>query len=184
VRFLEDIISKISSFIKQSNKLVILGIGNYLKSDDGFGIYVIESLVKNYEKSFKDVNLEKEVNIITDRLTLINSGVVPENFTDVLKRENPDKIIMIDAALMKQKPGTLRIVESEEISETGFSTHALPLTIIIKYIKSYINTEILIIGIEPTDLTFGEPLSGIIKEEADKFSEIFIKELDSFLLNS
>jgi len=161
-----------------------MGIGNYLKSDDGFGVYVVETLVKNYSNTHCELNLEKEVNSVNEKLVLMNCGVVPENFTDVLKRESPDRIIMIDAALMHQTPGTLRVVESDEISETGFSTHALPLTIIIKYIKTYIDTQILIIGIEPTDLTFGEPLSGIIKEKAEEFSKVLINELDSFLLQN
>lgn len=182
MRFLESVQSTIKSFINNSNKIAILGIGNYLKSDDGFGVYVVESLVKNYSKTHENLSLEKEVNSVNNRLILMNCGVVPENFTDVIKRENPDKIIMVDAALMHQDPGTLRIVESDEISETGFSTHALPLSIIIKYINAHIDTEILIIGIEPTDLEFGEPLSGLIKEKADEFSKILIEEIDSFLV--
>ncbi|WP_459201046.1 hydrogenase maturation peptidase HycI [Methanococcus sp. CF] len=179
---MESIQNTIKSFINNSSKIAILGIGNYLKSDDGFGVYVIESIVKNYSKTHENLSLEKEVNSIDNRLTIINCGVVPENFTDVIKKENPDKIIMVDAALMHQHPGTLRIVESDEISETGFSTHALPLSIIIKYLKTYIDTEILIVGIEPTNLEFGEPISGLLKEKADEFSKILIEEIDSFLL--
>ncbi len=182
MRFLESVQGTIKSFINNSNKIAILGIGNYLKSDDGFGVYVVESLVKNYSKTHENLSLEKEINSVNNRLILMNCGVVPENFTDVIKRENPDKIIMVDAALMHQEPGTLRVVESDEISETGFSTHSLPLSIIIKYINAHIDTEILIIGIEPTDLEFGEPLSGLIKEKADEFSKILIEEIDSFLL--
>ncbi|AVB77031.1 hydrogenase maturation peptidase HycI [Methanococcus maripaludis] len=179
---MESVQGTIKSFINNSNKIAILGIGNYLKSDDGFGVYVVESLVKNYSKTHENLSLEKEINSVNNRLILMNCGVVPENFTDVIKRENPDKIIMVDAALMHQEPGTLRVVKSDEISETGFSTHSLPLSIIIKYINAHIDTEILIIGIEPTDLEFGEPLSGLIKEKADEFSKILIEEIDSFLL--
>ena len=121
MRFLETVQSAIKSFINNSTKIAILGIGNYLKSDDGFGVYVVESLVKNYSKNYENLSLEKEVNSVNNRLILMNCGVVPENFTDVIKKENPDKIIMVDAALMHQEPGTLRIVESDEISETSYN---------------------------------------------------------------
>ena len=105
--------------------------------------------------------------------------MVPENFTDVLKRENPSNILIIDAALMGEVPGTLNIVNSEDISEIGFSTHSLPMSVIVKYLTHYINTEILIIGIEPENIDFGKQLSKKIYEKNLKFTEMLIDLLDT-----
>jgi hydrogenase 3 maturation protease len=177
-----DIKPILEEYLKDCKKLAIMGIGNTMKGDDGFGILIIENLVKYYKNKY-NLNPNNEVNKIGDKIILLNCGVVPENFTDVLKRENPSNILIIDAALMGEVPGTLNIVNSEDISEIGFSTHSLPMSVIVKYLTHYINTEILIIGIEPENIDFGKPLSKKIYEKNLKFTEMLIDLLDSFLEN-
>lgn len=171
---LENVKSELKDLLKDCKKLCIMGVGNTMKGDDGFGVYVVEKLAEYYNKIGYDINPNNEVNIINDNLVLLNCGVVPENFTDVLKKEKPSHILILDAALMGEKPGTLKIVDSEDIAEVGFLTHALPMTIIIKYITHYINTEILVIGIEPKNLDFGGSLSNEIKEKASQFTKVLI----------
>nr|WP_232210879.1 hydrogenase maturation peptidase HycI [Methanothermococcus okinawensis] len=170
----------LEEYLKDCKKIAIMGIGNTMKGDDGFGVLLIENLVKHYKNKY-NLDLNNEVNNIRDKIILLNCGVVPENFTDVLKQEKPDKILIIDAALMGKSPGTLNIVNSEDISEIGFSTHSLPMSVIVKYLSYYIDTEILIIGIEPEQIDFGKSLSKKIYEKNLKFTEMLINLLDSFL---
>ncbi|WP_394355318.1 hydrogenase maturation peptidase HycI [Methanothermococcus sp.] len=157
-----------------------MGIGNTMKGDDGFGVLIIENLIKYYKNKY-NLNENNEVNKIEDKIILLNCGVVPENFTDVLKREKPSNILIIDAALMGEVPGTLNIINSEDISGVVFSTHSLPMSVIVKYLTYYINTEILIVGIEPEQIDFGKPLSKKIYEKNLKFTERLIELIDSFL---
>ncbi|AEH07176.1 hydrogenase maturation peptidase HycI [Methanothermococcus okinawensis] len=175
-----DIKPILEEYLKDCKKIAIMGIGNTMKGDDGFGVLLIENLVKHYKNKY-NLDLNNEVNNIRDKIILLNCGVVPENFTDVLKQEKPDKILIIDAALMGKSPGTLNIVNSEDISEIGFSTHSLPMSVIVKYLSYYIDTEILIIGIEPEQIDFGKSLSKKIYEKNLKFTEMLINLLDSFL---
>jgi len=177
-----DIKSILEDYLKDCKKHAILGIGNTMKGDDGFGILVIENLIEYYKNQY-DLNPSSEINKIDDKIIFLNCGVVPENFTDVLKREKPSNILIIDAALMGETPGTLSIVDSNDISEIGFSTHSLPMSVIVKYLTYYINTEILIIGIEPENIDFGKPLSKELYEKNLKFTEMLTNLLDSFLEN-
>lgn len=172
-------------YLKDCEKLAIMGIGNTMKGDDGFGIIFIKNLINHYMNNNIDIknelNPNNEVNKIGNKLLLLNCGVVPENFTNVLKKEKPSHILIVDAALMGKPLGTISQIDVEDISGIGFSTHSLPMSIIVKYIKHYINTEILIIGIEPKNIDFGMPLSREIYKKNLEFTKIIIKLLDSFL---
>ncbi len=167
--------------LKNCKKLAIVGVGNEMKGDDGFGIKVIKNLLNHYKKIYPNIDENKEVNIIDNKLILINSGVVPENFTDILKKEKPTHILIIDAAIMGKNYGDIDIINPDDIDEIHFSTHSLPMSLIVKYINYYINTDVVIIGIEPICLDFGKKLSPLILKKCDDFTKDLINICDSFL---
>jgi hydrogenase 3 maturation protease len=115
-------------------KLIILGIGNELKYDDGVGPYIISELNK------LDLN---------DNVYLINAQTVPENFTGKIRMESPSHIIIIDACLMGLKPGEFKIVNEENFANIGISTHSMSLSYFVKFLNL---DNILFIGIEPQSL--------------------------------
>ena len=155
-----------------------------MRGDDGLGVFIVKSIVRYYMDKYpqQNLNIERELNKVFDKVILINCGTVPENFTDILKEEKPDKIVIIDAALMGKKPGTIKLIEIEDICSVGFSTHTLPLNVIVKYLMRYIDSEILIVGMEPENLDFGvEELSEEIYRRSLEFKEILIDLIDSIL---
>lgn len=121
-------------FLKDYEKLIILGIGNELKYDDGVGPFIISELNK--------LNLN-------DDILLINAQTVPENFTGKIRIENPSHIILIDACLMGLNPGEFKIVDEEEFTNIGISTHSMSLSYFVKFLN-YDN--VLFIGVEPQSL--------------------------------
>ena len=108
-----------------------MGIGNELKYDDGVGPFIISKLNK--------LNLNENV-------LLINAQTVPENFTGKIRKENPSHIILIDACLMGLNPGDYKIVNNEDFSNIGISTHSMSLSYFVKFLN---NDNILFLGIEP-----------------------------------
>ena len=118
-------------FLKDYEKLIILGIGNELKYDDGVGPFIISELNK--------LNLN-------DDILLINAQTVPENFTGKIRIENPSHIILIDACLMGLNPGEFKIVDEEEFTNIGISTHSMSLSYFVKFLN---HDNVLFIGIEP-----------------------------------
>ena len=133
-----------------------MGVGNSLKSDDGIGPYVIENL-----KCLEN-----------DDLVLVNASTVPENFTGLIKEENPSHIIIIDATLMDKKPGTTCVFKKEDLKNVGMSTHAMSLSSLIRYLENFNDFKILFIGIEPENLDFSFDLSSDIKNSSDKLIEL------------
>lgn len=108
-----------------------MGIGNELKYDDGVGPFIISKL--------NELNLN-------DNVLLINAQTVPENFTGKIRKENPSHIILIDACLMGLNPGDYKIVNNEDFSNIGISTHSMSLSYFVKFLN---HDNILFIGIEP-----------------------------------
>jgi hydrogenase 3 maturation protease len=146
---------RLAKALRQSKQCVILGVGNDLKADDGVGLYIIEQLQ----------------NRVPPTVELINASTVPENFINHLIEVRPSLIIIIDAALMKANPGTIQLIDKNNIGGVAFSTHQLPLTFFVEYLESQIQVEILILGIQPLTDEFAKPLSETIQNAANQIVE-------------
>ncbi len=81
--------------------ILILGVGNNLLSDDGFGIHVIESL--------RDARELEENSIIIDGGT-IGLNLLPDI-------QDAEHLIVVDAAEMGLEPGELRMFEDDDMDD-------------------------------------------------------------------
>lgn len=124
-------------------RLVIIGIGNLLKSDDGLGVVIVKKLQGK----------------TTNNILLIDCGTVPETYVGPIRKFNPSHVLMIDAAELSSKPGTVRFVFPDEIQGLTISTHTLPLNVFADYLKKETNTKIGLLAVQPKNLDFGESLS-------------------------
>ncbi|MBW6461675.1 MAG: hydrogenase maturation peptidase HycI [DPANN group archaeon] len=124
--------------------IVVCGIGNSTRGDDACGPYVVEKM------SEADVG---------DRFYLIDCGVAPENFIGVIKKINPEKVIIVDAVDFEKVPGTYEVVDIDRIKGQMMSTHKLPISLFIEFIQKDIGCEVEFIGIQPKCLGFGEDMS-------------------------
>ena len=138
-----------------------------MRNDDGLGLCLIESLNK---KISKDCIEEKNV-------VLVNSGSVPENFSGLIIKEDPSHIIIVDAVLMDREPGSIRIIDNEEIANFSFSTHSISLSVFIKYLKSKIDFDIVVIGIQPESMDFGDVISNTVQKTIFKLEKLLINLL-------
>ncbi len=134
---------------------VVLCIGNRNGGDDAIGPYISDHLSE--DKTLK----------------VIDAGIVPENYTGVIKKSKTKNLLIIDAVDMGLSPGSIRIVPKEKIGLMHISTHGIPLSILVKYLEKDLE-EIIIIGIQP------KKMKGAISEEvkisADLLVEIIKKE--------
>jgi hydrogenase 3 maturation protease len=156
---------RLTAAFNNAAKIAILGIGNDLKADDGIGPYVIEQL--------QDHN--------PAHIELINASTVPENFLSHLIESHPHLILLIDAALMQTDPGTIQLIDKDNIGGIAFSSHQLPLTFFIEYLENNITTTILILGIQPLTDEFAQPISEPVQQAANEIittlSQLFTKTL-------
>jgi len=125
--------------------LLIIGVGNELGCDDGAGIELSRRMKREFQGS--------------RRVRIIEAGTTPENLTSIVRRLRPSHILLVDAAKMGLVPGSTRILERSEISGFSFSTHSLPLSLLIDYLEKNSRAVITVVGIEPLNVGFGKKLS-------------------------
>ena len=150
--------AQLKDFLNDFEKLIILGVGNELKSDDGVGPFIIKNLMAE--------------NIESDRLLLIDSGTVPENFTGKIRKENPSHVIIVDACLMGCRPGDIRIVDKDDFTNIGISTHSMSLSYFVKYLERDTDFKIIFVGIEPETMDWGENPTENVEKSAHEFIKI------------
>nr|WP_297827666.1 hydrogenase maturation peptidase HycI [uncultured Methanobrevibacter sp.] len=151
--------SQLRDFLTDYEKLIILGVGNELKCDDGVGPYIIKKL---QAEDIEDM----------DKLLFINAETVPENFTGKLRKENPSHIIIVDACLMGGEPGDVKIVDKYDFANIGISTHSMSLSYFVKYLERDNDFKIIFVGIEPESMDFSEKLTENVEKSAYEFIDI------------
>jgi hydrogenase 3 maturation protease len=110
---------------------LLMCIGNKSSGDDAIGPYIAES-IKRIKKG----------------ITVIDCGMLPENYTSVVKKYKPENLVIIDAVDMGLKPGEIRLVPKEKIGMMHISTHGIPISVLIKYLEVFVKS-IIFIGIQP-----------------------------------
>ncbi|MDP2904796.1 MAG: hydrogenase maturation protease [Candidatus Omnitrophota bacterium] len=139
-------------------KVVILGIGNTLRSDDAAGALLTSRL------------LGKVPYIVYD------GGTSPENYLGKIIKDKPDNIIIIDAADFGGRPGEYRLMEGEALRTTNmFSTHNASISLSVNYLQTDLKkVEILLLLIQPNRIVFGDIISPEVSDSITKLENWFL----------
>lgn len=102
------------------------------------------------------------------RLRVHYGSSAPENCTGPIRTQAPSHLILIDAAHLGAQPGTISLLEREQITGISFCTHALPLNVIVDFIAASNPQlkDVLLLGIQPQEMGFDEPLTPVLEEVA------------------
>ena len=134
--------------------VLIVGVGNLLKSDDAAGIVLLERLKGVVRAQFLDC------------------GVAPENYLEKIVSIAPNTVIILDAVDLDQPPGTIRIMKAGEIARGGISTHYLSLRMFVDYLNNRLEAvNIFLLGIQPQSVALGEGLSDKVNTAIDRLVE-------------
>ena len=124
-------------------KVIVLGIGNPLRSDDGVGIHVIDALRKE--------SLPPGVDL--------SEGLTGFDILGAIKGH--DKVLIVDAIMTASEPGTIFRLSLQDLSSTKtlhhFSTHEMDFPSMLelgkKIFPGQIPGDITIIAIQAEDVT-------------------------------
>jgi hydrogenase 3 maturation protease len=150
-------------------RIAVLGVGNPMRSDDAAGVLLARALS------------ERDCARNIDRTLILEAGQAPENRTGELRRFGPDVVIIIDAADMKEAPGTIRWIPEDSIDGMSASTHSLPLSLLARYLKLELNCVITILGIQLISNELGERVSPEILQAVEEVVAVLdelIRRLD------
>lgn len=140
-------------------KTVVLCVGNREGGDDAIGPFIADKL-NQYE---------------SEELICIDAGIAPENFTDVVKKHHPKRLVIVDAIEMNRSPGEIFQVPPEKIGVMHISTHGIPLSVLIKYFNQYVES-IVLIGIQPSQMRGN--LTDVVKHAGERLIHMIVS--DSF----
>ena len=139
-----DLLDPVVSGIKTSKrKIQLWGVGNTLLGDDAVGP------------------------MISVQLGGIDCGTTPENYISKLRKEEPEILIIIDAAEMGLKAGSVRVLNFGEISGEIVTSHGIPLSVLLEQFYKSKVTDIIFIGIQPKQTNPGEQLSTEVRAAAE-----------------
>ena len=164
-----DLKNKLKSNITGAKRIAILGVGSELRADDEAGILAAQEL---------DIS-SKEINKTMD-FRVFFGYTAPENLSGEIKKYEPTHVLIIDAADMGKKPGETAVFTPEDSGGISFSTHKLPIKVLADYLMQSINCKIVVIGIQPKTLEFGEAVSEEVKATVKYVSNIIKDVIISF----
>jgi len=119
---------------------LILGCGNILFGDDGFGPAVASYLLSRYP--------------IPEDMAVVDAGTgVREILMDLaLSEEKPKKLILVDAMEAGQPPGTITILSPDSLPHskiTSFSLHQVPTSLLLKELEELGKVEVILLTAQP-----------------------------------
>jgi hydrogenase 3 maturation protease len=151
------VIETLTDLLSQINrKILFVGIGNVLKQDDGIGVYISRKIKK------------------TPVISVITAEVSIENYIGKINQLNPDILVLIDCVDIKKRPGSYALLNVSQIQDQTFNTHNISL----KRLSEFFHMPVFILGVQPEKIEFGENISYLVKNVADKIiNQINTKEL-------
>lgn len=152
--------------LKDATRPAIVGAGSCLMADDAAGVMITDALVERFGS-------------MPGRFAVYSGGTAPECFTGEIKKFHPDLVLIIDAADMGIKPGEVRGIDPAEVSGVSFSTHMLPLKVMLDYLQKEIGCQVAIIGIQPECLEFGKEMTTEVKDTVELVTKSLKELLDN-----
>lgn len=160
---LEDVSAALARIAARAGAVFVVGVGNEISADDGAGPLVAGML--------SEARASMEV---------IDAGTMPENFVSRIAAERPSHVIFVDAAAMPGEPGEVAVVRRERMDDAIATTHHIPLRRVVERLEGMCGCETLVIGIIPSTVEAGEPVSEPVARAAEAVAGLLL-ELDAAL---
>ncbi|MBF0523830.1 MAG: HyaD/HybD family hydrogenase maturation endopeptidase [Deltaproteobacteria bacterium] len=150
----------------EKQRIVIMGVGNTILTDEGVGVRVLEILRDRYA--------------FPANVNLVDGGTLGLSLLGVV--EGADLLIVIDAVKNQGSPGTLYRLTWDDITgrvRYKDSMHQLDLVEALTITELiFERPEIIIIGVEPADIsTPGLSLTPMIQEKTQDMVQMVLAEL-------
>ena len=155
------------TYSMHTEHVMILGVGNILLSDEGFGVRVAEALEERYD--------------FPDNVSVIDGGVLGINLMGIMSEA--DQLIVVDVIRNGGQPGDLYRIDGEAIPERIRAKNSLHQ---IDFLESLTLCQALdkvpetvIVGVEPRDIeTLSVDLTAATADRIDDGIQMVLAELD------
>ena len=148
----------------KAERIAVLAVGSEFRGDDASGLLVAKKLLR-------------KLGSLQGKVKIMLGETAPENFTGEIRAYNPTHLILLDCADCGEKPGTIRFIDKNNIGGLTFSTHMLPLKLMLDFLLRDLSFDLMIIGIQPEEVEFGKPVSLAVKKTVNSLSNLLCREL-------
>lgn len=149
-------------------EILVIGCGNILFKDDGFGPAVTEAM----EEQFKD-------NELPDNVMILDAGTGGPHYIFSLPNELWKKLIVVDVVEFGAEPGTLRKFDVSELPEGSYeNVHSWPVSQPLHDLSE--TYEVIVIGCQPESVSAPDVALGLTKNVEDaipKAIKMILKEI-------
>jgi len=151
-------------------KIGILGIGNLLVSDEGFGVHFINYLNSRY--------------ILPDNVSILDGGTAGIMLAPFI--EDVDLLYVIDTVAIKAEPGSIHCFSDKDVRSgnihTRLSPHQVGLLEILDLgrLRGKAPERVVMMTVVPDDLSINVGLSPRLKPKLDEIMTILKKSLSSY----
>ncbi len=132
-------------------QMLVVGVGNPMRGDDEAGLVLAEKVAEKLD------------------LEYLRCEEIPENYVGTMLDNPADTILLVDAVDMKRAPGEIGLLAPDELADAGISTHNCSVGLLAKVLAGVKDKQMLILGIQPQNLGWGQPLTPLITEAIDRF---------------
>ena len=150
---------------------LVVGCGNVLFKDDGFGPMVIHAL----EDYFKENDIEK-----TEDTQFIDAGTGATHFIFSMPDDNWKKVIVVDVVEWNAEPGTLKIFSPYDMPKGKYeNAHTWPVEEPLHDLVD-MGIEVVIVGCKPAEITAPDVDMGLtepVEAAIPKAIEMILNEL-------
>jgi hydrogenase 3 maturation protease len=140
-------------------RIAVLGVGSDLRGDDA-AVWAVRALRGRIDGR---------------RMAVFEGGSAPENLTGAIGRFAPTHLVLIDAAHLGLPPGSVRRVDRGRVGKVAFSTHLLPLPVLIEYLERSTGCRSIVIGIQPATTELFAPPSPRVARAASKLAGLLAR---------
>jgi hydrogenase maturation protease HycI len=161
-----DLKEAISRRLAGADTVVICAVGNDFRGDDGVGILA--------------GNMISESNLLHEEQVLI-CGELPENYLSEIVSLKPSHVVLLDAASVGREPGTIVIIEHDELYGGAISTHRLPLSFLARMISAQSGREVdvFILAIQVGRCDFAGDVSPPVARAAEALAGALVGALSA-----
>lgn len=142
-------------------RVCFIGLGNEDYGDDAFGVCVALSL---FDAGVPDVLVARNK---------------PDRHIGFVMERDFDNVIFVDAVEFGGDPGSLLLLQSQEICERfpQFSTHKISVGLLAQCVESNGKTKAWLLGVQPETLSRKEGLSATVQFSCDALVELLKRML-------
>jgi len=143
-----SVAEKMSSWLMGADRVLLVGLGNENRGDDGAGVLVAREMEVRASSRFIVMNLGEAV------------GRLLPDATDFM----PSHIIIVDAAAFNDQPGSVRLMDLNHIEAIhSSSTHDLSISVAVGLVTSGTHSKSIAVGIQPRAICVGCEMSAEVK---------------------